>query len=139
MADGLHDASRKDSGEGRRESAGEGIEAGDRRVASERETPVRSRDDDQARGAVLFAKEWVSNDPMSHGGDGLGPVYNETSCVACHGLGAPGGAGPETKNVVLVTSIANGCSPPQGLDPIFPSLGGAAHRSPASLFDRSRL
>jgi hypothetical protein len=55
------------------------------------------------RGAILFAKEWAPNDPMSHGGDGLGPVYNETSCVACHGLGGPGGAGPEGKNVVLLS------------------------------------
>src|SRR5207237_6397839 len=35
-----------------------------------------------ARGELLFVKEWVPNDLMSHGGDGLGPVYNETSCVA---------------------------------------------------------
>jgi RNA polymerase sigma factor (sigma-70 family) len=86
---------------------------------------VRSARDDQARGAMLFAKEWVSNDPMSHGGDGLGPIYNETSCVACHGLGAPGGAGPESKNVVLATSAPNGCGASPGLDQIFPSLGGS--------------
>ncbi len=42
--------------------------------------------------------------PSSPGGDGLGPVYNDTSCVACHGQGAPGGGtGPGNKNVVLVT------------------------------------
>ncbi len=86
---------------------------------------VPSERGDPARGSVLFSKEWVSNDPMSHGGDGLGPVYNETSCVACHGLGAPGGAGPENKNVVLVTSAPGACSPAPGLDPIFPSLGEA--------------
>src|SRR5262249_12672325 len=66
----------------------------------------RKFDDEQAQGAVLFAKEWVPNDPMSHGGDGLGPVYNDTSCVACHGLGAPGGAGSENKNVVILTALA---------------------------------
>lgn len=62
--------------------------------------------EERARGELLFAKEWVANDPMSRGGDGLGPVYNETSCMACHGLGAPGGAGPESKNVVLVSATA---------------------------------
>jgi RNA polymerase sigma factor (sigma-70 family) len=61
---------------------------------------ARSPKEARALGEVLFAKEWVPNDPMSHGGDGLGPVYNETSCMACHGQGAPGGAGPESKNVV---------------------------------------
>jgi len=65
---------------------------------------VRSTRDELARGELLFAKEWLPNDPMSPGGDGLGPVYNDTSCVACHGLGAPGGAGPENKNVVVVTA-----------------------------------
>ncbi len=80
---------------------------------------------DQARGEVLFSKEWVPNDPMSHGGDGLGPVYNETSCIACHGLGAPGGAGPESKNVVLVTATPAGCGPSQSLDQVFPGLRGS--------------
>src|SRR5262249_8591419 len=65
--------------------------------------PRREPADEQAKGALLFAKEWVPDDPMSHGGDGLGPVFNDTSCVACHGLGAPGGGGPENKNVVILT------------------------------------
>ena len=77
-----------------------------------------------ARGEVLFAKEWAPNDPMSHGGDGLGPVYNETSCVACHGLGAPGGAGPESKNVILVTATPNGPGRAKSRDQIHPGLRG---------------
>ncbi len=81
--------------------------------------------DEQARGQVLFAKEWVPNDPRSHSGDGLGPVYNETSCVACHGLGAPGGAGPESKNVVLITATPSGCGTPTGLDQIHPGFRGS--------------
>ena len=80
---------------------------------------------ERARGEALFAKEWVPNDPMSHGGDGLGPVYNDTSCVACHGLGAPGGAGPENKNVVLVTAVPNNCGPLQSLDKIHPGFRGS--------------
>jgi RNA polymerase sigma factor (sigma-70 family) len=79
--------------------------------AALREAPGRRRrkpTDEQARGALLFAKEWVPDDPLSHGGDGLGPVFNDTSCVACHGLGAPGGAGPENKNVVILTARTRG-------------------------------
>ena len=38
--------------------------------------------------------------------DGLGPVYNDTSCVACHNLGAPGGAGPDNKSVDILTAVA---------------------------------
>ncbi len=61
---------------------------------------------------------------MSHG-DGLGPLYNETSCIACHGLGGPGGAGPESKNVVIMTASNNGCGPNQSLDQIHPGFGSA--------------
>jgi RNA polymerase sigma factor (sigma-70 family) len=81
--------------------------------------------DEQARGEVLFVKEWVPNDARSRGGDGLGPVYNETSCVACHGLGAPGGAGPESKNVVLITATPNGCGQTTGLDKFHPGFRGS--------------
>src|SRR4051812_11050320 len=66
--------------------------------------PARNRAD-RGQGHELFLREWVPGDPRSHGGDGLGPLYNETSCVACHNLGAPGGAGPASKNVDIVTLI----------------------------------
>ncbi len=62
---------------------------------------------DVAEGKELFAREWMANDPRSQGGDGLGPVYNDTSCVACHNLGAPGGAGPVGKNADIITAIPN--------------------------------
>ena len=79
------------------------------------------------RGEVLFFKEWVRNDPASPNGDGLGPVFNESSCVACHGLGAPGGAGPEGKNVVLITAISTtgGRNLPKGLEKIHPGFRNA--------------
>ena len=76
-----------------------------------------------ARGEVLFFKDWVANDPISPRGDGLGPVFNESSCVACHGLGAPGGAGPVNKNVVLLSATASGGGKlPKGLDDIHPGF-----------------
>ena len=49
-------------------------------------------------------------DPKSSGsdrdkrGDGLGPVYNETSCVACHHQGGPGGAGPTSMNIEILSA-----------------------------------
>ena len=58
----------------------------------------------RAEGKALFHREWVPNDPRSHGGDGLGPVYNERSCVACHKQGGAGGSGPAENNVNLVTA-----------------------------------
>ncbi len=84
--------------------------------------PIQAASDERARGEMLFAKEWVPNDRMAEGGDGLGPVYNESSCVACHGLGAPGGAGPENKNVVLVTATSITRRSPKSLDQIHPGL-----------------
>src|SRR5581483_1807086 len=42
-------------------------------------------------GKGLFKHEWKPQDPLSPGGDGLGPVFNEKSCVACHGQGGLGG------------------------------------------------
>lgn len=74
------------------------------------------------RGQMLFSKEWTVNDPLTPQGDGLGPLYNETSCVACHGLGAPGGAGPESKNVVIVT--AQGRARAKALERIHPGFRG---------------
>lgn len=62
-----------------------------------------------ASGRVLFEHAWQPNDPLSGGGDGLGPVFNERSCVACHLQGGVGGGGPNTKNVsafeVLPTTL----------------------------------
>ncbi len=83
----------------------------------------RTGREELTRGEALFFKNWVANDPASPHGDGLGPVYNETSCVACHGLGAPGGAGPESKNVAILTALsANGRPIPRGLEKFHPGL-----------------
>jgi CxxC motif-containing protein (DUF1111 family) len=60
----------------------------------------------EARGRELFAREWLPEDSRSHGGDGLGPVFNDSSCLACHNAGAPGGAGPASKNVDILTAFS---------------------------------
>lgn len=56
-------------------------------------------------GAELFTREWIPGDKRSHGGDGLGPVFNDSSCVACHNQGGTGGGGPSSKNVDIVTAF----------------------------------
>jgi CxxC motif-containing protein (DUF1111 family) len=54
-------------------------------------------------GKTLFLHEWKPNDPLCNGGDGLGPVYNAASCVACHSKGGVGGSGGLTQNVTGFT------------------------------------
>lgn len=59
-------------------------------------------------GRELFEREWLPLDSRSHGGDGLGPVFNDTSCVACHNQGGIGGGGASSKNVQIVTAFKQG-------------------------------
>src|SRR5207249_1199280 len=58
-------------------------------------------------GKELFLREWISGDPRSHGGDGLGPVFNDSSCVACHNQGGPGGGGAASNNVDIISAFLN--------------------------------
>jgi CxxC motif-containing protein (DUF1111 family) len=51
-------------------------------------------------GGELFSHRWTEHDPLANG-DGLGPVFNATSCVECHSQGGPGGGGPVDKNVTV--------------------------------------
>src|SRR5438874_4865676 len=50
-------------------------------------------------GRDLFVRRWTAKDPQAHG-DGLGPVFNADSCVACHFQGGVGGGGDVAHNVV---------------------------------------
>ena len=57
-------------------------------------------------GRDLFMHEWVPGDSRSHAGDGLGPVYNAASCVACH---PRGGASPEGDiEIITASSVSTG-------------------------------
>ena len=60
-----------------------------------------------AAGRELFLREWLPHDSRAAQGDGLGPVFNDTSCIACHNLGGTGGAGPNNKNVEIVSAFRN--------------------------------
>lgn len=63
-----------------------------------------------AAGRDLFEHEWQPNDPLAHG-DGLGPVFNAKSCVACHFQGGAGGGGEVAHNAVNYEVL------PRPLDP----------------------
>ena len=67
--------------------------------------------DVRSLGRELFARTWRPDDPRCHGGDGLGPVYNAASCLECHSLGGPGGAGGVDRNVELASGIGYTLSP----------------------------
>jgi CxxC motif-containing protein (DUF1111 family) len=49
-------------------------------------------------GLTLFEHDWTPGDSLA-AGDGLGPVFNERSCVACHFQGGVGGGGDSKHNV----------------------------------------
>src|SRR5436305_11964775 len=66
-------------------------------------------------GEELFKHEWKPNDPLCAGGDGLGPVFNASSCVACHNQGGPGGAGGVAHNVTMFTVRDPGQPPREGV------------------------
>ncbi len=76
---------------------GEGAEGAEKRP---------QREDSIERGRALFFRVWKPEDTRAHGGDGLGPMFNERSCVACHNLGGAGGAGSTEKNVDVLTILA---------------------------------
>lgn len=86
----------------------------------------------KADGYELFTREWLTKDARARGGDGLGPVFNDSSCVACHNQGGPGGGGPDSKNVDVITAFANpqvqeGVRPPATLpEAMFRTLFGGA-------------
>lgn len=57
---------------------------------------------------ALFERLW---EPTPDGGsgpttaDGLGPLYNEQSCVGCHHQGGTGGAGDNSRNVTILAVV----------------------------------
>ena len=77
-----------------------------------RSTALLSRD--FFEGKELFEKSWQSGEPSPLGGDGLGPLYNEDSCVACHHQGGTGGGGPHERNVLMLTAVAGSAQSTNG-------------------------
>lgn len=67
--------------------------------------PVAAGETEVERGRALFKHAWTPNDSRSRAGDGLGPVFNAVSCVACHDRGGPGGAGGTDRNIEIITAV----------------------------------
>ena len=64
--------------------------------------PIAWADEPSAfdRGRVLFTQIWVPASPQAaHGFEGLGPVFNQSACSACHAGNGRGGApeGPDQR------------------------------------------
>jgi CxxC motif-containing protein (DUF1111 family) len=67
-------------------------------------------------GRDLFVHEWTPGDPLAAGGDGLGPVFNASSCAACHGQAGTGGSGSLEHNVTVFTRAPKpGGAPTRGV------------------------
>lgn len=60
---------------------------------------------EELSGRGLFERRWVAHDRRSPSGDGLGPMHNATSCLACHHLAGSGGAGSREHNVDLISVV----------------------------------
>ena len=109
----------------------------------------RGEDAPNADGRELFLREWIPGDARSHGGDGLGPVFNDTSCVACHNQGDIGGGGPAAKNVEIVTAFSHVSPNPQpestptslvsALVMLFSGANRAKSPSPPSAEEQARI
>jgi CxxC motif-containing protein (DUF1111 family) len=68
--------------------------------------PVPDQDKQRlTAGKELFTREWLQGDKRSYAGDGLGPVFNARSCLACHNQGGVGGAGGKQANATLVSAF----------------------------------
>ena len=65
--------------------------------------PLETRVAQEKEGRELFARDWSRPESKpAPNGDGLGPMYNDVSCVACHAQGGTGGGGDNSKNVRLL-------------------------------------
>ncbi|QDU37512.1 Cytochrome c [Maioricimonas rarisocia] len=90
----------------------------------------------EVSGREIFLREWMVNDSRSHGGDGLGPVFNDTSCIACHNQGGAGGGGPASKNVEILSATSH--SGPRMVVPQQPTPGEQFVRSMFGLQEQQR-
>jgi CxxC motif-containing protein (DUF1111 family) len=87
--------------------------------------PLAIPEEPQALGRELFARAWIPKDSRSHGGDGLGPVFNERSCLGCHHQGGPGGAAGADKNIEIITAATDAFSAPGAFYSFGMSFGGS--------------
>jgi CxxC motif-containing protein (DUF1111 family) len=85
------------------------------RMATRTDPPPQTIDQEAVvAGRVLFTHEFTPNDPLCQG-DGLGPVFNAKSCVACHFKGGIGGSGENKHNVTNFVKRERNAVDPQGV------------------------
>jgi CxxC motif-containing protein (DUF1111 family) len=77
----------------------------------ERFDPAQPEVDQVKAGEVLFKHEWQVNDPLTPGGDGIGPVFNGRSCVECHNQNGAGGSGDTSHNVTTFVVLDDNDQP----------------------------
>ena len=70
-------------------------------VTASLSSAVATSPESVARGKKLFEREWTSHSPAL-GSDGLGPLFNATSCAKCHRQGGIGGGGEAQFNAKTV-------------------------------------
>ncbi len=71
-----------------------------------RQPPVAKVDPKQVeQGHKLFVHQWTKFDRLCGEGDGLGPMFNAKSCLACHFQGGVGGGGTNDKNVLILSAM----------------------------------
>src|SRR5262245_3757440 len=75
-------------------------------------------------GEVLFKHDFKPKDSLCPEGDGIGPLFNATSCVACHHVGGVGGAGGLKHNVTTYTIRQPGQNPREGVIHAFSNKQG---------------
>ena len=69
-----------------------------------------------SEGLRLFLTDWSTTGRDESKGDGIGPVFNERSCVACHSQGGPGGAGGSREDVLILTDAGSARLPDGSID-----------------------
>lgn len=65
--------------------------------------PHPDRNKQRSEGQRLFLHNWLQKGKINKTGDGLGPMYNAVSCVACHRQKGVGGGGDNRHNVELLS------------------------------------
>lgn len=109
-------------GRGWRRGAGAGLLLGLALVwwaGSPLSSPGQASAEALQQGRELFLHEWqsaspgeVNRDPLvAATGDGLGPVFNARSCVACHSQPGVGGAGQNRQNVLTFDVVPTRTNP----------------------------
>ncbi|MEM7454702.1 MAG: di-heme oxidoredictase family protein [Planctomycetota bacterium] len=74
-------------------------------------------------GRELFEQDFRTYEGFQSGGDGIGPLFNDVSCIACHHQGGIGGGGDLNHNVDILTFTERSLRlPPQMLASVHPGF-----------------